>query len=378
MREMELMAVTLEGLEDVLSRELTLLGATSTRTLNRAVSFTGDKALLYRANLFCKCALRILKPVEIFSIHTEQQLYESIYSIAWENIFDADKSLLVRSIMLMHEFKNTHYFTLKAKDAIVDRLRDKTGKRPVIDKDHPQVVVHLFLHKDRLTVYLDSSAISLHKRGYRKSSGLAALNEVLAAGIFQLCDHRIGEEIFDPMCGSGTLGIEAALSVLQKSPHRGRRHFGFRFWNDFEARLWNRISRERNEDVENPQVHCSDSHRIAVEITKRNVLSAHLQEQIDCNQIDFFRLEGKPNALILLNPPYGERMRVEDINAFYKRIGDRLKQAWHGSRCAIISGNIPALHNIGLKHDKKVKLFNGQIPAELRIYSMYKGSLRTF
>ncbi len=374
MKIYQMTAITMQGLEQVCADELSQLGAQHVSIKKRAVTFTASKQVMYMANLYCRTALRLLRLVEEVRVRDEEELYQRMYNIPWEELFDGRQTILLRSKMVKHRFNNTHFFTLKAKDAVVDRFRDKTGSRPSVDKDHPHIVIHLFLIKNKLRIFLDSSGASLHKRAYRRYAGPAALNEVLAAGIVTLAELQPEEKVINPMCGSGTLAIEATFLLRQMSP-QGDRHFSFEYWNDFDSELWEDVQQEPKGQRKTPlDVRASDIESRAVKGTEQNVATAELEAFIQVKQEDFFDMEGTDGACIFLNPPYGERMQLDDLYDFYARIGDTLKQKWQGSRCAIISSDIEALNKLHLRPSKKFKLYNGPIPTELRIYEMYGGS----
>jgi len=361
-------------MEEILQRELDLLGAVNTKLLKRAVSFEGDKALLYRANYCCRTALRILKPILVFPITKQEDLYNNINKIPWEEYIGNENSLAVDAVNATSVFTNSQYVALKTKDAVVDRFREKTGSRPSVDLDNPDLRINIHLYKETCTVSLDSSGSSLHKRGYRHVTGPAPLNEVLAAGLIQLSGWDKKIPLYDPMCGSGTILIEANMLARNIPSGYFRPSFGFEKWMDFDPELWNKIKEEENEKIQNTDVgiYGSDISSRMIGIATENVGFTKFKDHIHLEVASFenTRPKGVP-GMIICNPPYDERLQVDDIIAFYKSIGDVLKKKYTGFEAWIISSDLKALKFIGLHPSKKITVFNGPLECRFVRFSLY-------
>ena len=367
-------AKTVAGMEEVLKRELDLLGAMNTQILKRAVSFEGDKSLLYRANYCCRTALRILKPILVFPITKQEDLYNNINRIEWEEYLGNQGSLAVDAVNASSVFTNSQYIALKTKDAIVDRFREKTGGRPSVDLDNPDLRINIHIYKEICTVSLDSSGSSLHKRGYRQVTGPAPLNEVLAAGLIQLSGWDKTIPLYDPMCGSGTILIEANMLARNIASGYFRPGFGFEKWQDFDAELWKKIREEEDAKIKNVEVEIlgSDISSRAIATATKNIGFTKYADQIQLEVSDFTNTIPKTAAgMIIFNPPYDERMQVDDIIAFYKSIGDILKKRYKGFEAWIISSDLKALKFIGLHPSKKCTVFNGPLECKFVRFSLY-------
>jgi len=375
---MQLLAKTMLGLEPILAKELADLGAKNIKQLSRAVQFEGEQKLLYRANLELRTALRILKPFEEFKTKHENHLYKKMRSIDWEDFLTLENTFAINAVTSSKYLTHSKYIALKTKDAIVDQFRDKYGLRPSIDLKQPDLRIDIHIAKDNLcTVSLDSSGESLHKRGYRVQAVEAPLNEVLAAGMILLSGWQKDCAFVDPMCGSGTLPIEAAYYAYNIPPQWYRDFFGFKKWKDFDADLWASVKREAEAQMQ-PFEHPIlgfDQEFQALKIASQNVVAAHLEGKVEIDVARFERLEAPAEeGLIIMNPPYDERMSVADMEAFYQSIGDQLKQAFAGYTAWIISSNKDALKNIGLRTSKKVTLYNGPLECKFQKYELYAGS----
>jgi putative N6-adenine-specific DNA methylase len=367
-------AKTVSGMEEILQRELDHLGAVNTQILKRAVSFEGDKALLYRSNYCCRTALRILKPILVFPITKQEDLYNNINRIPWEDYIGNQNSLAVDAVNATSVFTNSQYVALKTKDAVVDRFREKTGSRPSVDLDNPDLRINIHLYKETCTVSLDSSGSSLHKRGYRHESGPAPLNEVLAAGLIQLSGWDGKVPLYDPMCGSGTILIEGNMFARNIPSGYFRPAFGFEKWIDFDIELWNKIREEENEKIVNtgPEIYGSDISSRVISIATENVGFTKFKDQIRLEIAAFENTYPKgPGGMIICNPPYDERLQVDDIISFYKSIGDVLKKKYTGFEAWIISSDLKALKFIGLHPSKKITVFNGQLECRFVRFSLY-------
>jgi putative N6-adenine-specific DNA methylase len=367
-------AKTVSGLEEVLLNELKDLGATNLLLLRRAVGFDGSKELMYRANYSCRTALRILKPLKSFEISEQQALYDNIADIAWEELLEPTHTIAVDSIISDAVFTNSQYVSLKTKDAKVDRLRTKWGSRPFVNLDDPDLRINIHIYKQTCSVSLDSSGRSLHKRGYRVSTGIAPLNEVLASGLIHLSGWDRKSPFVDPMCGSGTLLIEAAMLSGKIPPGYFKPEFGFMKWNDFDPELWHRIKEEEDAKIVIPGClirGCDISSR-AIDSVLENIRYAKLVNRIKI-EVSPFESYTPPegNGIVVTNPPYDERLHVNDMTAFYKKIGDILKKKYKGYEAWVISSDLRALKFIGLHPSKKITVFNGPLECRFVRFTLY-------
>lgn len=372
----KLVAKTFKGLENVLAKELTNLGAEDVTILTRAVSFTGDKAMMYKCNLWLRTALKVLKPVHSFKAKSEEELYKGIYEIDWSAYFSVDDTLAINSVVNSPYFNHSQYVALKSKDAIVDQFRNKFGKRPSVDTENPGILIDIYLSEDDCIVSMDSSGESLHKRGYRVNSTIAPINEILAAGLILLSEWDCNSNFIDPMCGSGTLPIEAALIAYNIPPGIFRKEFGFEKWKDFDADLLEEIYNDDSESrTFEHQIIGSDLSTGVLRIAQDNAKNAFLTNKITFKVQDFEKFyppEGK--SMIMMNPPYGERLKKDNIELFYQSIGNHMKKNFAGTDVWIISGNKDALEYIGLHPTKKHTLYNGAIECKFQLYNIYEGS----
>ena len=370
-------ATTFHGLEDVLANELLKLGARDIVPFKRGVAFTGDKGFLYKANLCLRTALKILVPIYSFKASHENELYEEIKRFDWSQYLTPESTIAIDSTVNSDFFNHTLYVSQKTKDAICDQFIDKVNKRPNVDLEKPDLRIYVHIFKDQVNVSLDSSGDTLYKRGYRVDIDTAPIKEVLAAGIVLLSGWQPHLPLYDGMCGSGTLGIEAALYANNIPPGVFREEFGFMRWNDFDKELFDKIYESCINKIkeDTPYILSSDIDLKPLEIAKRNGAAAKVDDVIQYKHISFFDLKpNKPHGTILLNPPYDERMKVEDTNAFYKKIGDKLKQDFGGWNCWLITSNMEAIKHIGLHPSKKITLFNAALECKLLKYEMYSGS----
>lgn len=371
-----IIAKTFRGLEEVLAAEIAAIGAENIKVLNRAVSFTGDKAMIYKANLHLRTALKILKPISVFKAKNEVELYKGIYNINWAEYMDVENTLAIFTVVNSQYFNHTQYVALKAKDALVDQFRSSFGKRPSIDTTSPDIHIHLYLLEDECTVLMDSSGEPLNKRGYRVNSTLAPINEVLAAGMILLSKWDADSNFIDPMCGSGTIPIEAALIAHNIPPGIFRKQFAFEKWKDFDKDLFEEVY---NDDLPkrkfNHKIIAADISAGAVRIATENAKNAFVQNKIEFITQSFERLpppEG--GGMVMMNPPYGERLKKNDLEAFYERIGNQLKKSYAGYEAWIISSNKEAIKRIGLKSSTKIPLINGALECNFLRFNLYKGS----
>lgn len=373
----EMKATTFHGLEDVLATELLKLGAKEIVPFKRGVSFMGDKGFMYKANLCLRTALKILVPIYSFTAKDEHVLYNKIKNFEWEEHIGPDDTIAINSTTNSEIFDHTLYISQKTKDAICDRFVDQFGKRPNVDLDNPTLRIYVHIFKDQVNISLDSSGDTLFKRGYRVDIDTAPMKEVLAAGMVLLSGWQPHLPLIDGMCGSGTLGIEAALFANKIPAGIFRKEFGFMKWRNFDAVLWDKIydaSVNRiKEDM--PNIISSDIDIKPLEMAKRNGAVAKVDDVIQYEHKSFFDLmPTKPHGTILLNPPYDERIKMEDTNAFYKQIGDKLKKDFGGWTAWIITSNAEAMKHIGLHPSKKITLFNAALECKLLKFEMYSGS----
>ncbi|MDP2685806.1 MAG: THUMP domain-containing protein [Aequorivita sp.] len=377
-KNFKMVGKTLFGMEELLAQELRQLGASAIEIGIRNVSFEGDLGFMYKANLCCRTAIKILKPITAFNIFTEEDLYKKVYEMPWENYMDVKGSLAVNATVFSDVFTHSQYIALKTKDAIVDRFRDKEGVRPDVDLDHPTLRINVHIDRNICTISLDSSGESLHKRGYKVESTLAPINEVLAAGIIMLSGWSGQCNFMDPMCGGGTILTEAAMIACNIPPNLNRDEFGFETWPDFDVDLYEKIEEAALKKVRDfpHKIYGFDNDPVAIHKAKENIKSANLQEFIEVKQQDFFESEKENDKplFIVFNPPYDERISVSDVENFYSSIGNTLKRGYPGTQAWMVTSNMEALKFVGLHPSKKIKLFNGKLEAKLVRYEMYEGS----
>ena len=371
-----MIAKTFEGLEEILAKELSDLGGEEIGLLKRGIEFKGDKRLLYLANYTCRTALRIIVPIARFRATGETMLYDQIKNIPWEKYLDHAGTFAVDSVISYSPFTHSGFVSLKAKDAIVDRFRDKFGKRPDVDTVDPDLRINVHMFKEQCTVSIDSSGSSLHLRGYRKAQTEAPLNEVLAAGLLILSgwDHKT--PFVDPMCGSGTLLIEAALLAGKVPSGYYRPLFGFEKWKDFDRKLWDMVKRECEEEIVEPGVPLRgfDRDEEAVEACQTNIEEAGVEKFVQVEKADFNASPPPyPQGFMLTNPPYGERIKVDDIRKFYQDIGDVLKKNYPGYTAWLLGSDLEALKFIGLRPSRKIKVMNGPLECRLVKFDLYAG-----
>jgi putative N6-adenine-specific DNA methylase len=378
--EFELVAKTFHGLEEILAKELTELGASNIEIGNRMVAFTGDKALMYKANFCLRTAIRILKPIKHFKANTADEVYDNIKSIAWENYLDNTKSFAVDAVVFSNDFRHSKFVAYKVKDAIVDYFRDQTGERPSVRINNPDVLLNIHIAEDRCTLSLDSSGESLHRRGYRQEAVEAPLNEVLAAGMILMTGWKGECDLIDPMCGSGTIPIEAALIARNIAPGVFRKEFAFEKWVDFDQDLFDSIYNDDSQEREfNHKIYGYDNNPKANEIAIRNVKAAGLSKEIELKLQPFQQFEQpKEKSIIITNPPYGERISTDDLLGLYKMIGERLKHAFAGNDAWILSYRDECFDQIGLKPSVKIELYNGALECQFRKYQLFDGKYKAF
>jgi len=379
MKNYNLVATTFYGLENVLADELLQLGARSIKKANRSVTFQGDLGFMYKANFNLHTALRILLEIrQVRKIYKAEHLYQTIYKMDWTPYLDKHDSIRIDVTGQTKYFKNTNFIALKAKDAIVDQFRDKYDARPDIDLKNPDLRIILHFTDDKLNILLDSSGTPLHKRGYRTATNIAPINEVLAAGLVALSGWNGRQNLLDPMCGSGTILIEAAMLKMHIPASINRKNFAFEKWKNYDSELFELIKdsslkriRELDKGV---KLIGYDKAPSAVEKAIQNVANANLEEFISIKQADFFKsIRPEQTTSLLFNPPYDERLSI-DTQSFYKQIGDTLKHHYPDTIAWMLVGNMQALKYVGLRPSRKIKLFNGKIETRLTKYELYAGS----
>jgi putative N6-adenine-specific DNA methylase len=371
-------ATTLKGLEGVLSEELKKLGAQDIKEGIRSVTFRGDQGFLYKANIALRTAIRILKPIRTCKVYDEEDLYEAIQKIKWEKYLDVEGTFAIGAVVNSKNFtSNSHYIALKSKDAVADYFRHKYSKRPNVDLDYPDVKIHVHIQKDWCTISLDSSGDSLHKRGYRSTTNIAPINEVLAAGLVLLSGYSGEENFIDPMCGSGTILIEACMIACKIPANINRKQFAFERWKNYDEDLYFTIQDALLKKITNShfKIMGFDKAPSAVSKAQQNVINANLDEFIGVHHINFFNStkEVFGNTTILFNPPYGERLNI-DVNEFYSKIGDTLKNNYPNSTAWMITSDMQALKHVGLRTSKRIELKNADLDCKFVKYELYEGT----
>lgn len=370
-------AKTLANLEPVLADELRAIGANGIRPLKRGVAFDGDLRTLYRANYELRTALRILVPIHAFPAYNERHYYEAIREIDWSDFMRVDDTLAVDAVTQGEAFRHSQYVGLLTKDAIVDQFRDRYNRRPNVNTVAPTLRVNVHIQGTHCDISLDASGDSLHRRNYRRDTVEAPLNEVLAAGMVLLSGWDGVGAFVDPMCGSGTLPIEAAMIATHTPPQHKREVFGFFKWPDFNRKLWETVKKEADGRVQAFEfpIWASDKDARARNATAINVLSAGLESVVRVEKTPFEKLmPPEAQGTLIANPPYDERLKMEDIAAFYASIGDRLKRHWAGWNAWLISSNRDALKHVGLRPSRKITLLNGALECSFQKFELYEGT----
>ena len=375
-----MIAKTFQGLEEVLAKELVALGANNVQLGRRMVSFTGDKAMMYKANFHLRTAVRILKPFLNFKASDADEVYEFIKSVAWEEYLDCNSTFSVDAVVYSEVFRHSKFVAYRVKDAIADYFNEKYGERPSVRLNNPDLVFHIHIAGDECTLAFDSSGESLHRRGYRVETGRAPINEVLAAGMIMLTGWNGECDFIDPMCGSGTIPIEAALIARNIAPGVYRQGYAFEKWKDYDSELFKSIYEDDSAEREfNHKIYAYDVDGRMVACARKNVKSAMMADIIDveCRDIKDFEEPSAP-AMMVVNPPYGERLVPEKLLQVYKDLGSRLKHAFQGNEAWVISNNYDCFDQIGLKASARVPLYNGDLDCEFRKYELFQGKYKGF
>ncbi len=375
--ELKLVATTFHGLEEVLAGELQKLGARDIEQHNRSVSFTGDLGFIYKANFCLRTALRVLLPISTFNITDAESLYTSAKAIEWSDYFEVDQSFVIDCVMNSDLFANSMFPSLKIKDAIVDYFRDKEGRRPNIDKENPDIYIYAHLSREKCMLFMDTSGEPLFKRGYRQDVGQAPMSECLAAGLVLLSGWEPHKPLVDFMCGSGTILTEAALIAGNIPPGTFRERFAFQSWPGYDATLFETIKESaisRIKDMDGYIYGCDRNERV-IEKAFTNITNANVDDMIKirtCDFRDFTPPEQK--GVIIINPPYGEKMFNDELAVLYKMIGDKLKKNYQGWTAWIISSYADTIKSIGLHTSRKITLYNGPLECKFLKYELYEGS----
>ena len=375
--DFKMVAKTFYGFESILADELLSLGARNIEEGVRNVSFYGDLGFLYKVNLAISTSVRVLKPITSFKITDEKDLYSSIYNFNWEDYLDVDDTFAIESNLNTDFFSHSLFVSQRVKDALVDRFRKLFKKRPNVDRDDPDFKINCHITDDVCTISLDSSGKPLNQRGYRSETNIAPINEVLAAGIVKLSGWDCESDFLDPMCGSGTLLIEAAMYAKNYPVNANRKHFSFQNWKDWDSDLFELIKASTLKKVKpfNYKINGYDKAPSAILKCNQNIINAGFTDIIEVSQDNFFTTtKNNENFLqIVFNPPYGERLQI-DIESFYKQIGDTLKSNYTNSNAWFITSSLEALKYVGLRPSRKIKLFNGKLESRLAKYEIYSGT----
>ena len=376
----ELIAKTFQGLEEVLAQELIELGANDVQIGRRMVSFSGNQEMMYRANFCLRTAVRVLKPISHFRARNADDVYKAVKEIEWKDILDLDTSFVVDTTVYSTEFRNSKFVAYKVKDAIVDYFMEREGKRPNISVANPDLRLNIHIAEENCTLSLDSSGESLHLRGYRTATVEAPINEVLAAALIKMSGWKFDCDLIDPFCGSGTILVEAALMARNIYPGVFRQKFGFENWKDFNPELLSSIFEDdSNERTFEHRIVGSDINLRAVEAALANAKAAGVADLITVEQreIRYFKKPKMP-AVLITNPPYGERLRPEDLSDIYRTLGEKLKREFQGGEAWIISSREELFDSMRLRPSFKVPLQNGSLDCELRKYVTFEGKLDNF
>ena len=379
-QEFQMAAKTFRGLEEVLAKELVNLGANNVSIERRVVSFTGDQRMLYKANLYCRTASRILKPIVSFKATNADEVYEQVKLIDWSQYLDVKKTFAIDATVFSEEFRHSKFVTYRVKDAIADWFMERENRRPSIRLDNPDLFLNVHISHTQCTISLDSSGESLHKRGYRDAQTEAPINEALAAGMLLLAGWDGKSNFIDPMCGSGTFLIEAALIALNIPPCIYRQSFAFEKWTDFDKELFEELYND--DSLERPfefKIMGADVSPRAVRIAQENIKAAGLHKYITVEQrsISDWELQTE-TGLIVTNPPYGERLLSDDLFGLYAQLGETLKHKFTGSTAWVISSHVDCLQRVGLRPSAKVKLLNGALDCEFWKYELFRGKREEF
>jgi putative N6-adenine-specific DNA methylase len=371
-----MVAKTFQGLEEVLAQEIRSLGVQDIEILNRAVRFKGDLKSLYAANYRLRTALKVLVEIQTFPAKNDIELYQGIQNIDWVRYLEPSMTLAVECVLFSDHFSHSQFIAQRTKDAVVDQFRDRTGKRPSVDREHPDLLISIHIQETKVNVLLDSSGSSLHRRGYRSQLHQAPVNEVLAAGLLLLAGWNGTGNLIDPMCGSGTFLIEGAMIAMNIPPGTFRPNFGFEKWKNFDQDLLTEVADQVEEnDNFKYRIIGSDKSAKSLQLAKESIRRAFLDKKIELvhEPIETY-IPPVGGGFMITNPPYDERLRVENILGLYQLLGDRMKRYYKGYQVWIFSGNPDAMKSVGLHPTKKIPMLNGSIDCTFRRYDIYEGS----
>lgn len=378
--KVELVATCMQNLENELAEELKVLGADKIKVQKRAVRFEGDLELLYKANIWLRTALKVLKPLFNFRAKSDDELYAQAKKIKWETVFTEDKTFSIDFAVHSEYFNHSQFAALRLKDAIVDYFREIGRNRPSVERDQPDVRIHLHINDNNVTLSLDSSGDPLFKRGYRRERLAAPINECLAAGLILKTGWKGEQDFLDPMCGSGTIAIEAALIASNIPPNLNRTHFAFESWNNYDQALLSKVLGEATEMFKplKCKIFARDTNSQAIRATRVNISAANMRKHIILENEDFFKAKApSEKGIIVMNPPYGERLNVSgDLVSFYEKIGSTLKHEYSGWSAWVITSEIDSFKNIGLKASQKIPMMNGKLECQFREYELFDGKLK--
>ena len=378
MEEFKIVAKTFQGLEEVLAKELINLGANNVEIGRRMVGFTGDKEMLYKANFCTRTAVKILKPIKEFKATDADEVYEVVKKMDWSQWMDSNTTFLIDSVVFSEKFRHSKFVAYRVKDAIADYWREKTGDRPNVAITNPDLRINVHIAETDVTISLDSSGESLHIRGYKTNTVAAPINEVLAAGMIMLTGWNGECDLIDPFCGSGTILIEAALIAMNIYPGVFRKEYAFEKWKDFDEDLFDRIYNDDSEERDfDHKIYGYDINRQAVQIAIENARNAGVNKVVDIEQRDFYEFEEpREKAIMITNPPYGERITTDDLLGLYETIGQRLKKNFVGNDAWIITYKEECFAKIGFRPSTRFALFNGALECEFRKYQVFDGKLK--
>lgn len=377
----EMVATTLYGMEPFLAEELEQLGAKSVAIDKKAVRFMGDKALLYRCNLQLRTAIKVIQPIGKFQARNPDEMYDAIKQIPWDKYIDLKQTFAVDVALNTNYFNHSHYLALRIKDGIVDYYRQKKGCRPDVNPDQPDIPIHLYVNDQTCYLYLDSSGHPLYKRGYRYQQHTAQMSEVLAAGLIKLSRWNPETILIDPMCGSGTILIEAALLAGNSTPGLFRQHYAFMNWKDYEPLLYKKEMEKlyRHRSYIKTRIIGADSDLESVHLCRQNIKKAGMEGiiQVFHKPLQEFTPPAGTPGMVITNPPYGERLKQEHIDQLYEMMGDRFKQVFSGYIAWVLSSNMDAMKHFGLRPSQKIKIYNGPLECRFHRFELYSGSRKT-
>lgn len=379
MEEYSLIAKTLFGLEEILAGEVEKIGGKNVQIGRRMVKYTGNKEILYKSNIYLRTALRVLKNIYTFTIENQDDYYDFLRKVEWGKFLGLHHTFAIDAVVNSPVFNNSLFASQRAKDALVDSFRAKYHKRPLVDVANPDVLISIHISENQVNLALDSSGISLHQRGYRVVEGPAPLNQVLAAALIYMSGWDIKTPFIDPMTGSGTLAIEAAMMARNMPPGMIRKEFCFQNWPDYDRKLYRQIMENIELNDFKPQVIANDIDEDMLSKARLNASKANVSSFIRFNHKAFEIYKPRvKNGTVLMNPPYGERLEKDEIEEFYEDIGDTLKERFTGFKAWIISSNEDAMKHIGLRTSNKIKVFNGSLECQFLGYDIFEGSIKEY